>query len=105
MKYRPEAWETIPCVCPSCCHKAIQEMRFYRNYPSRPMLFGSVSATTRPLVHLPACQLFLNCDGLIPTCSLKYFPIKLWLAKFISSAICLMLIVLFFNMTRSSRVT
>ena len=43
--------------------------------------------------------------GDMPTCSLKYFPIKLWLGKFMSIAICLMLLREFLICTRSSITT
>ncbi len=49
--------------------------------------------------------LFLYSDGDMPTCSLKYLPRKLWLAKCRSSVICLMLFEVFFSRLRSSRVT
>ena len=53
----------------------------------------------------PVNQVLRYSLGLIPTCSLKYFPKNDWLGKFISSAICLMVLVVFFSMTRISSVT
>lgn len=54
---------------------------------------------------LPTDYDLLYSVGDMPTCSLKYFPIKLWLGKFMSIAICLMLLREFLICTRSSITT
>ena len=52
-----------------------------------------------------AQSLLRNSEGLMPTCSLKYFPRNDWLGKHISSVISLMVLVEFLSSTRSSRIT
>ena len=54
---------------------------------------------------LPTDYDLLYSVGDMPTCSLKYFPIKLWLGKFMSIAICLMLLREFLICTRNSITT
>ena len=66
-------------------------------------LLALVVASPRGL--LPTDYDLLYSVGDMPTCSLKYFPIKLWLGKFMSIAICLMLLREFLICTRSSIIT